>query len=71
MRHAEFTTSIPSLTPTAATAPTAPIGNGGGKFGGIFNEVQGEVTDFIQNGGGDFASEEPGKIVKLRSRVLR
>ncbi|WP_440964048.1 glucosaminidase domain-containing protein [Massilia sp. GER05] len=55
MRHAEFTTSIPSLTPTAATAPTAPIGNGGGKFGGIFNEVQGEVTDFIQNGGGDFA----------------
>nr|WP_091667931.1 glucosaminidase domain-containing protein [Massilia sp. PDC64] len=56
MRHAEFTTSIPSLTPTQATAPTAPIGNGGGKFGGFFNEVQGEVTDFIQNGGGDFAT---------------
>jgi len=56
MRHAEFTTSIPALTPTAATAPTAPIGNGGGKFGGIFNEVQGEVADFLQNGGGGFTT---------------
>jgi flagellar protein FlgJ len=59
MRHAEFTTSIPALAPTAATAPTtpaAPIGNGGGKFGGIFNEVQGEVADFLQNGGGGFTS---------------
>ncbi|WP_075794941.1 glycoside hydrolase family 73 protein [Massilia putida] len=60
MRHAEFTTSIPALTPTQATAPTAPLKNGsnagGGKFGGIFNEVQGEVSDFIQNGGGDFAT---------------
>ena len=56
MRHAEFTTSIPALTPTAATAPTAPLGNGGGKFGGIFNEVQGEVADFLQNGGGGFTS---------------
>jgi flagellar protein FlgJ len=56
MRHAEFTTSIPALTPTAATAATAPLSNGGGKFGGIFNEVQGEVADFIQNGGGDFAT---------------
>lgn len=54
MRHAEFTTSIPALSPTQATTPTAPLGNGGGKFGGIFNEVQGEVADFIQNGGGDF-----------------
>jgi flagellar protein FlgJ len=56
MRHAEFTTAIPALTPTAATAPTAPTGNGGGKFGGIFNEVQGEVSDFIQNGGGGFTT---------------
>jgi flagellar protein FlgJ len=56
MRHAEFTTSIPALTPTAATTPTAPTSNGGGKFGGIFNEVQGEVADFIQNGGSDFAT---------------
>lgn len=56
MRHAEFTTAIPALTPTSATAPTAPLSNGGGKFGGIFNEVEGEVSDFIQNGGGDFAT---------------
>lgn len=59
MRHAEFTTSIPSLTPTAATAATAPLSNGssaGGKFGILFNDVQGEVSDFIQNGGGDFAT---------------
>jgi flagellar protein FlgJ len=52
MRHAEFTTAIPALTPTSATAPTAPLSNGGGQFGGIFNEVQGEVSDFLQNGGG-------------------
>ncbi|MBW8898036.1 MAG: glucosaminidase domain-containing protein, partial [Massilia sp.] len=60
MRHAEFTTSIPALTPTQATAPTAPLNNGsnavGGKFGGIFNEVQGEVADFLQNGGGGFTN---------------
>ena len=60
MRHAEFTTSIPALTPTQATAPTAPLNNGsnagGGKFGGIFNEVQGEVADFLQNGGGGFTT---------------
>jgi flagellar protein FlgJ len=66
MRHAEFTTSIPALTPTQATAPTAPIGNGGGKFGGIFNDVQGEVTDFIQNGGGDFA---PGATLSAEGRM--
>jgi flagellar protein FlgJ len=53
MRHAEFSTSIPALTPTAPTRPTAGIG-GNGNFGGVFNEVQGEVADFIQNGGGDF-----------------
>lgn len=53
MRHAEFTASIQALSPTAATAPTAPIGNGNGKgFGGVFGQVQGEVADFIQNGGG-------------------
>jgi flagellar protein FlgJ len=72
MRHAEFTTSIPSLTPTAATTPTAPLGNGGGKFGGIFNEVQGEVSDFIQNGGGDFATSAQlsaeGRILAARTQ---
>lgn len=53
MRHAEFTTAIPSLAPTASTRPTAAIGNSGGSgFGDVFNEVQGDVADFIQNGGG-------------------
>jgi len=51
MRHAEFTTAIPALTPTAPTRPTAGMGGGSG-FGGVFNEVQGDVADFIQNGGG-------------------
>jgi flagellar protein FlgJ len=52
MRHAEFS-PIPALAPTAATRPTAPIGNGsGGGFGNVFGQVQGEVADFIQNGGG-------------------
>ena len=58
MRHAEFTTAIPALAPTAATRPAAAIGNGngGGSFGGVFGQVQGEVADFIQNGGGDWTS---------------
>jgi flagellar protein FlgJ len=55
MRHAEFTASIPALTPTAATQATAPTTNGsGGGFGGVFGQVRGEVADFIQNGGGGF-----------------
>jgi len=53
MRHAEFNAAIPALTPTAPTRPTAGIGGGSG-FKGIFGEVQGEVADFIQNGGGSF-----------------
>jgi flagellar protein FlgJ len=60
MRHAEFTTSIPALAPTAATRPAAAIGNGNGNgganFGGVFGQVQGEVADFIQNGGADWTS---------------
>jgi flagellar protein FlgJ len=55
MRHAEFTTTIPALAPTASTRPTAGMGGGSG-FGGVFNEVQGEVADFIQNGGGGWTS---------------
>ena len=50
MRHADFST--PALTPTAPTAatrPTAAIGGGSG-FGAMFNEVQGEVAAYIQNG---------------------
>nr|WP_314545176.1 glucosaminidase domain-containing protein [uncultured Massilia sp.] len=59
MRHAEFTTSIPALSPTAATQATAPLSNGSAaaKFSGIFNDVQGEVATFIRQGAGDgFAS---------------
>lgn len=56
MRHAEFTASIPALSPTAPTAPTAPAGNGGGNFRGVFGQVANEVADFIQNGDGGFGS---------------
>jgi flagellar protein FlgJ len=52
MRHAEFSTSPVSATlPTEATRPTAAIGGGSG-FGQAFAAVQGEVADFIRNGGG-------------------
>jgi flagellar protein FlgJ len=68
MRHAEFTASIPALSPTAATQATAPIGNGGGKgFGGVFGQVQGEVTDFIQNGGGSTLSN--GAMLSAEGQV--
>ena len=56
MRHADFNT--PALTPTAPTAatrPTAAIGGGGG-FGAMFGDVQGEVAAYIQNGDGGPAS---------------
>jgi flagellar protein FlgJ len=57
MRHAEFSTSSISATlPTEATRPTAAIGGGSG-FGQAFASVQGEVADFIQNGGGASAPE--------------
>lgn len=52
MRHADFSTAPISATlPTASARPAAAIGGGGG-FGRAFAEVQGEVADFIQNGGG-------------------
>jgi flagellar protein FlgJ len=74
MRHAEFTTSIPALAPTAATRPTATIGNGGGaNFGGVFGDVQGEVADFIQNGGGGWTSSASlsaeGRVVAMSTRT--
>lgn len=53
MRHAEFSSSIPALAPTAPTVPTTPLGNGGGNFGGVFGRVASEVADFIQNGDGN------------------
>jgi flagellar protein FlgJ len=59
MRHAEFSTSALSATlPTAPTSPTAAIGGGGG-FGRAFADVQGEVADFIQNGGGTMSKPAP------------
>jgi flagellar protein FlgJ len=78
MRHAEFTTSIPALAPTAATRPTAAAGNGmggngGGSFSGVFGEVQGEVADFIQNGGGAWTSSASlsaeGRVWAARSEA--
>lgn len=75
MRHAEFTTSIPALSPTAATQATAPLSNGGNasvKFSGIFNEVQGEVATFIRQGSDDFTSSASlsaeGRIWAARSQ---
>lgn len=70
MRHAEFTTSIPALTPTAPTRPTAGMGGGSG-FGGIFGDVQGEVADFIQNGGGDSAGAGAGLSAEGRMWAAR
>jgi flagellar protein FlgJ len=53
MRQPEFSASLPPISATAPTRPTAPIGGGSG-FGGVYGQVQGEVADFIQHGGGDF-----------------
>jgi peptidoglycan hydrolase FlgJ len=57
MRPADMFTA--PLAPTAATAPTRPSqGLGGGTgFGGVFGQVQNEVSEFIRNGGG--ASHAP------------
>jgi flagellar protein FlgJ len=69
MRHAEFSTSSISATlPTAATRPTAGIGGGTG-FGRAFADVQGEVADFIQNGGGASTPEltPEGSLWRARS----
>jgi flagellar protein FlgJ len=69
MRHAEFSTSSISATlPTAATRPTAAIGGGSG-FGRTFAAVQGEVADFIQNGGGASTPEltPEGSLWRARS----
>jgi len=72
MRHADFTAAMPALAPTAATRPTAAIGNGGAGFGGVFNEVQGEVADFIQNGGGWTSSASlsaEGRVLAMGTRA--
>ena len=57
MRHAEFsTTSIAATLPTAPTRPAEALGGAGG-FDKAFAAVQGEVADFIQNGGAASAPE--------------
>jgi flagellar protein FlgJ len=69
MRHAEFSTSSISATlPTASTRPTAAVGGGSG-FGSAFAKVQGEVADFIQNGGGASTPEltPEGSLWRARS----
>jgi len=69
MRHADFSTSSISATlPTEATRPTAAIGGGSG-FGQAFAAVQGEVANFIQNGGGPSAPEltPEGNLYRNRS----
>ncbi|KFI07040.1 glycoside hydrolase family 73 protein [Massilia sp. BSC265] len=71
MRHADF--SLPSMqptAPTAATRPTAGIGGGAGaSFGRMFNEVQGEVAAYIQNG--DFAASASAAGLNAEGAVLR
>lgn len=68
MRHAEFSTSSVSATlPTAPTSPTAAIGGGSG-FGQALASVQGEVADFIQNGGGASTPELTPEGSLWRSR---
>jgi flagellar protein FlgJ len=53
MRHAEFSiAAMPTLAPTAATRPAAPLGGAGANFGQVFSAVQGEVAAFIKHGDG-------------------
>ncbi|TFW29696.1 glycoside hydrolase family 73 protein [Massilia horti] len=50
MRHADWSTApLTPTAPTAPTSPTAPLGGGSG-FGGVFRQVQDEVTEMIRNG---------------------
>ena len=69
MRHADFSTSAISATlPTAPTRPATATG-GGSDFGSAFAKVQGEVADFIQNGGGASTPEltPEGSLWRARS----
>ena len=68
MRHAEFATaSISATLPTAPTRPAEALGGGAG-FGQAFAAVQGEVADFIQNGGAASAPELTPEGSLWRSR---
>jgi flagellar protein FlgJ len=73
MRHAELTiAAMPALAPTAATRPAAPLGGAlgaGHGFGRVFNEVQGEVAEFIKNGDGASTPtlSPEGQLLRTRS----
>jgi flagellar protein FlgJ len=70
MRHAEFNVAaMPTLAPTAATRPAAPLGGGSGGFGRVYSELQGEVAEFIQHGDGASAPalSPEGQALRVRS----
>ncbi len=69
MRHADFSTAaISSTLPTAPTRPSSAVGGGSG-FARAFADVQGDVADFIQNGGGasSTALTPEGSVLHARS----
>lgn len=71
MRHADFHTApIAPLAPTQAARPTAAIGGGSG-FGSVFSEMQGEIADYISEGGGAAAATTlsvEGRMWQARSQ---
>jgi flagellar protein FlgJ len=69
MRHAEFQLApMTALAPTAPTRPAEPLGAGHG-FGRVFSAMQGEVAEFISNGGGAAAPAltPEGQLLRARS----
>lgn len=71
MRHADFHTApIAPLAPTQAARPTAAIGGGSG-FGSVFSDMQGEIADYISEGGGATAATTlsvEGRMWQARSQ---
>lgn len=71
MRHADFHTApIAPLAPTQAARPAAAIGGGSG-FGSVFSELQGEIADYISEGGGATAATTlsvEGRMWQARSQ---
>lgn len=69
MRHAELP-AIAALAPTAPTRPAAGLGGADGSFARLFSDVQGEVTQYIQQGdSGAGASALNAEGALLRARV--
>ncbi len=69
MKHAEFhTAAISPTAPTQSTRPMAAVGGGAG-FGGVYQSMQNEITDFISQGSADsgMASLSPqGRMLQAR-----